>query len=212
MSGQLTNRSTGAISRWRKNNGLRIVSIAREQQLQQYEETPMRNALRWAWDSEWSSIPKGEDMQHWVKHPICISVSSLRFYYRNHEQNKKRSADRAREKYQLTKHEPLTKLKLAIRNSISRICRKSGYRKNARTLEYIGCTMQEAREQIESKFKSGMTWENHGIMWEIDHIIPLASFDLSDERQRMNANHISNLQPLWKWENRAKAARLDWAA
>ena len=61
------------------------------------------------------------------------------------------------------------------------------------------------RYNIESKFQSGMTWENHSIHgWHLDHKIPLAAFDLSDYEQFKKACHYTNLQPLWANENLSK--------
>ena len=75
-------------------------------------------------------------------------------------------------------------------------------------IEYIGCRMSEVRQHIERQFAQGMTWDNHGKVWEVDHIVPLSYFNLTDLSQRLAANHYTNLQPLWKWQNRAKAAKL----
>jgi hypothetical protein len=51
-----------------------------------------------------------------------------------------------------------------------------------------------------------MTWANHG-EWHIDHIRPLASFDLRKEDHLVLAFHYTNLQPLWAQENLRKGAR-----
>jgi hypothetical protein len=50
-----------------------------------------------------------------------------------------------------------------------------------------------------------MTWANHGEVWEIDHIMPLAAFNLTDPNHLKQASHYTNLRPLWKHLNRIKA-------
>lgn len=69
----------------------------------------------------------------------------------------------------------------------------------------VGCTKQELMEHLASKFQDGMSWDNYG-EWHIDHIKPLAAFDLSDATSRKEANHYSNLQPMWKLENEGKSS------
>lgn len=68
----------------------------------------------------------------------------------------------------------------------------------------LGCSMPEFRAHIERQFMPGMTWENYGAGWHLDHIHPLALFDLSDKAQAAKACHYSNLQPLWASENQRK--------
>ena len=78
-------------------------------------------------------------------------------------------------------------------------------------MSMLGCTLAEARAHIEAQFRPGMSWENHG-EWEIDHIRPVASFDLTDPDQARAAAHFTNLQPLWSVENRRKGVRWNLAA
>jgi hypothetical protein len=54
-------------------------------------------------------------------------------------------------------------------------------------------------------FKPGMTWQNYGSRgWHIDHILPIASFDLLNEDELFKAFNFRNLQPLWWFENLSK--------
>lgn len=77
--------------------------------------------------------------------------------------------------------------------------------KKGSTLDYLGCSIEQLRQHLESKFKPGMTWETWGKYgWHIDHIIPLANFDLTDEYELRIACHYTNLQPLWAKENNQK--------
>jgi hypothetical protein len=71
----------------------------------------------------------------------------------------------------------------------------------------IGCSPQEFREYIESKFSEGMSWDNYGPRgWHLDHIIPLASAKNINEAIKLN--HYTNLQPLWAEDNCKKGCRI----
>lgn len=81
--------------------------------------------------------------------------------------------------------------------------------KSKKTLELLGCSWQEARDHLESQFKEGMTWDNHGYRgWHIDHIIPCSFFDLKDPEQQKKCFHYTNIQPLWCHENLSKGKKL----
>lgn len=65
------------------------------------------------------------------------------------------------------------------------------------TLDLLGCTIPFLKSYLEERFLPTMTWENYGTLWHIDHIIPCASFDLSDPIQQKKCFHYTNLQPLF---------------
>ena len=77
--------------------------------------------------------------------------------------------------------------------------------KNNKTFEVVGCTPEELKNHIESKFLVGMSWENQGD-WHIDHIIPLSSAINEDEIIKLC--HYTNLQPLWALDNMKKGSKL----
>ena len=92
--------------------------------------------------------------------------------------------------------DPVYKLKLLFRSKLNKIlkCKKE------KTFDIIGCTPKELKHHLESQFKEGMTWENHGMFgWHIDHIKPL--YFGEDDIQLKLLSHYTNLQPLWWNEN-----------
>ena len=72
----------------------------------------------------------------------------------------------------------------------------------------LGCTAAELRVHIERQFVKGMSWANRSD-WHVDHIQPLASFDLTDPEQLRAACHFSNLRPLWAADNLRKGATIE---
>jgi len=104
-----------------------------------------------------------------------------------------------------------TDLSFKIKRLLSRrilLAVKKG-EKSASTARLLGCTILEFIKYMEAKFAEGMTWENHGLHgWHIDHIMPCASFDLTDTGQQKACFHYTNMQPLWAEENHKKSDKI----
>lgn len=73
--------------------------------------------------------------------------------------------------------------------------------------EILKFSAEEFFSHMESKFKDGMSWENYGSYWQVDHVKPLSWFDLSDPDQFFLAWELSNLQPLKTFDNLSKGNR-----
>jgi len=73
--------------------------------------------------------------------------------------------------------------------------------KESRTQELLGAPFDVVREHLVCQFKYGMTLENHG-EWEVHHIRPCHTFDLTDPVQQKECFNYKNLQPLWKEEHK----------
>jgi hypothetical protein len=72
----------------------------------------------------------------------------------------------------------------------------------------LGCPVGEFKLYIEAQWQPDMTWDNWAIDgWHLDHIIPLAKFDLTDRAQFLQACHFTNYQPLWSVDNMRKGSR-----
>jgi hypothetical protein len=122
-------------------------------------------------------------------------------YHKNRLQNlspeqKLKRTQQLTENARKRRKDPNTRLKEALRARIYNSMRDN---KERRTLEYLGCTIDEYKTHLESQFTPEMTWENWGIYWEIDHNIPLS---------KGGTFHFSNTQPLTITENRKKSNRI----
>ena len=72
----------------------------------------------------------------------------------------------------------------------------------------IGCSVEQFKLYIESKFQPGMTWDNWSKNgWHLDHIEPLCKFDLTNSEQFKRACHHTNLQPLWVEDHKMKTIK-----
>jgi hypothetical protein len=87
--------------------------------------------------------------------------------------------------------------------------RKAIKNKSASSMELMGADIETIKKHLESLFKKGMNWDNHGEKgWHIDHILPCASFDLTDPEQQKQCFHYKNLQPLWAKDNLSKSDKI----
>lgn len=160
--------------------------------------------------------------------PICQKCGSKRIFYPNWKRpafrcrvcfNRKRQIQRKedlafirKEKEYLKKRESFRrkndiffKLKRNLRIRLNRALKKNW--KSGSAVSDLGCSIDDFKKHLELQFQPGMTWENHG-EWHIDHIIPLSSFDLTNNEQLKIACNYENLQPLWARDNIIKSDRI----
>lgn len=148
------------------------------------------------------------------KYPEKLKMEGQKYYSKNRTKLLKQSKEyaqrperkkRMREIHQhRMENDILYRLKRILRSRIY----KAFIRKTEKTRDLLGCSIEQARQHIEKQFTSQMSWDNHGIYWEIDHIIPLASAINNKELRKLC--HYTNLQPLESSINRIKGSRLDW--
>lgn len=143
--------------------------------------------------SEYNKKYKKENAGKFNKYRIN-NVDKIRKYNRSY------CGDRLQKDY-------LFKLSHYVRNIIRKSLKRNGYSKKSKTFEILGCSFEEFKFHIESKFEPWMSWENHGFYngqlefgWDIDHIIPLSI--AKNEEELIRLNHYSNLQPLCSYLNR----------
>ena len=116
-----------------------------------------------------------------------------------HSKHKDSANAKTRDRYASDLH---MKFYQVVRNAYHRVTGKRlGDKK---VTDPLGCTLEEYKEYLESKFQEGMTWENHKKDgWHIDHILPLRESDISEE-EKLKRLHYTNTQPLWAKDNISK--------
>jgi hypothetical protein len=119
--------------------------------------------------------------------------------------NKKKNLLRKKERY---KNDVIFKLRELIRSRLNHAIKNN--QKIGSSITNLGCSIDELKTYLESKFQPGMTWDNYGRNgWHIDHIKPLSKFNLSDPKEFKMACHYSNLQPLWAKDNLRKGSKYE---
>ena len=119
--------------------------------------------------------------------------------------------------YQKRKREVDTffRIRASLTARLSQFLRISNSVKKGSIFNLIGCSKEFLRSYLEKKFypnpstNEKMTWKNYGKLgWEIDHKRPLSDFkslDVSSTGIQKKMMHYSNLQPMWRSENRSKS-------
>ena len=74
--------------------------------------------------------------------------------------------------------------------------------------EKLGYSNKEFNNHISGMFQEGMMWSNHG-EWHVDHIRPISSFYAENITDPKIINALSNLQPLWAFDNLSKGSNYE---
>lgn len=160
---------------------------------------------------------RARDRARYVLNRDKVRKKSLSYYYRNRA--RLREANRVYckatwETRKALKRQSMAKARLNKTNGyFATLLRTSllkalqGKVKTCSALRLLGCSIDQFRVHLQSKFRDGMAWNNHGTIWHIDHIKPCASFNLTNHNEQANCFHYSNMQPLLVLENLRKGDR-----
>jgi hypothetical protein len=70
-------------------------------------------------------------------------------------------------------------------------------KKTMGTFATLGYTPQDLVVHLANRFEFGMTWENYGREWHIDHVKPMSWFRGPIKTVAPRAFALSNLKPRW---------------
>jgi hypothetical protein len=126
---------------------------------------------------------------------------------KKYKESRKKEADRRRS-------DPHLKIKHVVSALMRVALKKQSVSKTTKTATLLGCSVQEYKLYLENLFESWMTWDNHGShrpdgvrRWNIDHIVPLSHFDLTDPEKQKVAFHYTNTRPLEAFKNISEGNR-----
>jgi hypothetical protein len=118
--------------------------------------------------------------------------------YRKANKKKIRDKDREKERW-LLKTDPKFKVDHKMGSAIWGDLKFRGTSKKGKGWQSLaGYTKDDLMVHLQSKFKEGMTWENYGTYWHIDHIIPKSWFKYTsaEDPEFRKCWALENLQPL----------------
>lgn len=165
--------------------------------------------------SNWSKTDKGRKSRSLAKEKFLSTEKgkeSKRDTFRRWVTANRDAVNKKRVEYhnRRYKSDPHYRLLFSLRSRLRAAFKAAGALGSSRSLTLTGCTLEELKEYLQSRFKPGMSWSNFSgrssDCWVIDHIRPCCQFDLSDVEQQKACFHFSNLQPLWWAENMEKEA------
>jgi hypothetical protein len=197
--------------RWREENSEKEKERCRKKGLIRYALNPERGRQNSRSRRQRDPDKVKECANRWLKaNREKAREGSRRWAQANPENNREkylrwRKANPDYEKERI-KTDVQFKLIKRIRSRLRTAMRKNY--KSGSAIKDLGCSISELKIHLEARFDANMTWENWGPYWHIDHILPLASFDLTDRDQFLRAAHWSNLQPLEKIANMRKGKRM----
>ena len=118
-------------------------------------------------------------------------------YIKEYASKNKEQLDEKRREYEVKRKKENIQFKLRcnLRGRIYKAIVKFNYKRKNTSIKELGCSIEEYVKYLETQFESGMSWENYGELWEIDHIYPIS---------KGGSFHYTNTQPLTTLENSIK--------
>jgi hypothetical protein len=146
-----------------------------------------------------------EQIKAYMKKYVLIHKEEIKAYKKEYQKtlSKDQKDKKLQKYYERLKTDVNFRIKCYLRNRIYYAIKNNSKFKS--TLHLLGCSIEELKNHLSSKFTEGMNWNNYG-KWHIDHIKPCASFDLSKPEEQFKCFHYTNLQPLWAKENLSKGS------
>ena len=177
--------------------------IKRKLYLKIYESKPENKQRRLLWSKEWRKRDYVKDKKKAYKLKNKDYIKKQSKEYSQRPEIKERARNLIRERL---KNDPIFILKCRLRTRFYQYVKRGLAKKKVSTSKLLGCDWLALKIHLEKQFKPGMNWKNKG-KWHIDHIKPMAHFNLLNIKDQYKCCNYKNLKPLWATENLSKGAR-----
>jgi len=152
----------------------------------------VRKACQYSYSKQYRSKNKNKiskiKKDLYIKNQDKVISYSRKHYKENRDQV---MANVVKYRLKKSKTDPIFKLQKNLRQRLGKLLKQES---SKIAIAFLGCSLQEFKTYLESKFQPGMSWDNYGQFgWHIDHIKPLSSFDLTNKEDIKRACHYSNL-------------------
>ena len=156
--------------------------------------------------------------------PACRKEAEQRQYKTPRYRERKRIAmarlyqtnaafrDRARKRaisYEAARYarDPEFRLLYIARRRIKNALR--GRTKSQGTLGLLGVpSIMFYKSYLETQFQPGMTWDNYGAVWHVDHRIPLSLLSMTTPEDQRFGFHYKNTRPMFAKDNISRGNKL----
>ena len=140
---------------------------------------------------------------------FCVNDCNKKYYNKNRDselerlkkyekQNREKINTRLKEYIRKRRDSDLDfKLTCKLRNRLYKAYKAQNVMKTNKTFDLLGCSHAFFQRWIESQLYGGMTLENYGKIWCLDHCLAIASFNLSDEKGMKKCFNWINLRPMY---------------
>ena len=101
------------------------------------------------------------------------------------------------------------KLATYMRNRLYKAYKAQNVMKTNKTFDLLGCSHSFFKSWIIHQLYGNMTIENYGTVWQIDHCLAVASFNLLDENDVKKCFNWVNLRPMCVKDNIIQGDKID---
>ena len=146
---------------------------------------------------------------------LCQKLYKKRFYNEHYDLKiiirREYRVDIKKIDYNKRKKELVLNFKIAcnLRTRNYKAFRSQNFRKTNKTIDLLGCSHSFFQRWIIHQQYGKIFFDNYGSVWQIDHCLPISSFDLLDVNDLKKCFNWINFRPMYFIDNNSKKSKID---